>query len=290
MVGTVRLHDYRCFRREQPAALPVELGFTAFLGPNNAGKSALIRSLYELKDVFTQFDRIRESSPTFIGTTYALPVRPPMFEAAEILNDRRDPTCSIDFVPHIPTSTSGNAVVRTTITFNADATSYQFRLFGTGDVDVGLPNIGAGVLRSFDIATESVETEAGGSFALGPLLNMMAVLSRVQFVGPFRNAINEGAGSYFDSQIGTGFIANWHSWKSGASKQQNRAIERVTDDVRSLIGAKSLEITASVELKTLQVILDRRPALQASGAWLGYRATHCCLGKCADPQAKLHRH
>ena len=90
-------------------------------------------------------------------------------------------------------------------------------------------------------------------------MRLLETILQTQFVGPFRNAINEGAGGHFDTQIGTGFIAQWHNWKTGVSKAQNRAIERVTEDVRRLIGAQSLEITASNELKTLQVVLDRRP-------------------------------
>ena len=51
MIGKVRLFDYRCFRREAPATLEFSKGFTSFVGPNNSGKSALIRFPYEMRNV-----------------------------------------------------------------------------------------------------------------------------------------------------------------------------------------------------------------------------------------------
>lgn len=91
------------------------------------------------------------------------------------------------------------------------------------------------------------------------MLAFLEAIEGVHFVGAFRNAINEGSGVHYDLQLGTGFIGQWHTWKTGGNKALNRAIQRVTEHVRRLIGARTVEITASNELKTLQVIIDGRP-------------------------------
>ena len=54
------------------------------------------------------------------------------------------------------------------------------------------------------------------------------------YVGAFRNAVNVGEGEYFDLALGTKFITQWKDWKSGVSKQQNKAIINVTDDIKAL--------------------------------------------------------
>src|SRR5690348_1964126 len=46
------IKNYRCFADEEPARISVRPGFTAFLGPNNAGKSTMLRLFYELRTLF----------------------------------------------------------------------------------------------------------------------------------------------------------------------------------------------------------------------------------------------
>jgi len=79
------------------------------------------------------------------------------------------------------------------------------------------------------------------------------------YIGPFRNAINEGAAGHYDIQVGTGFVAQWDTWKTGPERTKNRAIEKVTADVQRLLEAQSLEVTSASGGKTLQVSIDRRP-------------------------------
>lgn len=79
------------------------------------------------------------------------------------------------------------------------------------------------------------------------------------YIGPFRNAISEGAGSYFDLSIGTEFITQWNRWKTGPTKRENLLIERITEDIRNIFEFKNIEINSSLELQTLQFIIDNKP-------------------------------
>jgi len=60
------------------------------------------------------------------------------------------------------------------------------------------------------------------------------------YIGPFRNAITEGQTTYFDLDIGTRFIGTWDAWKTGPVKIQNRAIQQVQEEIRSIFGYTSL--------------------------------------------------
>jgi hypothetical protein len=48
------LSNYRCFPDDQSARLVIRPGFTSFIGINNAGKSTVLRSLFELREFFGQ--------------------------------------------------------------------------------------------------------------------------------------------------------------------------------------------------------------------------------------------
>ena len=48
------LKNYRCFAESCPARISIRPGFTALVGPNNSGKSALLRFLYEFRHLFAR--------------------------------------------------------------------------------------------------------------------------------------------------------------------------------------------------------------------------------------------
>src|SRR5947207_52004 len=45
------LKNYRCFPDSHPARLTLREGFTAFVGPNNSGKSFLMKFFYEFRSL-----------------------------------------------------------------------------------------------------------------------------------------------------------------------------------------------------------------------------------------------
>src|SRR5689334_5413027 len=48
------IKNYRCFEDQAPLRIDFGRRFTAFVGPNNAGKSTILRWLYEFRHLFHQ--------------------------------------------------------------------------------------------------------------------------------------------------------------------------------------------------------------------------------------------
>ena len=81
-------------------------------------------------------------------------------------------------------------------------------------------------------------------------------LAAAMYVPPYRNAINQGGGAYYDLSVGSDFIQTWHTWHTGGSKQAYDSVAQIIDDIRRIFGFKSLAVTASKERHTLVVSVD----------------------------------
>jgi energy-coupling factor transporter ATP-binding protein EcfA2 len=100
-------------------------------------------------------------------------------------------------------------------------------------------------------------------------IELTRTLSSAFYVGPFRNAISEGAGNYYDMPIGTSFISRWDDWKTGVRREANEAAQRVADDIAHIFDFRRFEINATPDKKALQVIINGKPhRLRELGAGL----------------------
>lgn len=266
MLGRIRLHDYRCFWKEQPATLELHAGLTSFIGQNNSGKSTLIKAIHETRQAVGYLHHVGQTPTHAIRKWIPWDLPPSLYEQAEIITDREKPQCLIEIEPALPVGSEHKFIATAKVYFSADGKNFFIRIYSVDGRELGVPN-SATEIKS--ILGGKITLASGESFEHSALLSFANSLASAQYFGAFRNAINEGAGQYFDNQIGTGFISQWHEWKTGPSKAKNRAIERVTEDICRLVGAKTLDISASNELKTLQIVIDKRPhKLRELGAGL----------------------
>jgi hypothetical protein len=70
-----------------------------------------------------------------------------------------------------------------------------------------------------------------------------ADLARAIYLGPFRNAVNVGLGSYCDLRNRREFIASWDGFKTGDNRAQNRAAIGVEKELQKIFSLDRLEIT-----------------------------------------------
>jgi AAA15 family ATPase/GTPase len=253
---TITLKNYRCFDDSHPLQICVRPGFTALVGPNNAGKSTFLKLFYELRDVFNSVCTLENFS--HFAKNNSVPANYRGVEhPSEIFCDKndRDMTIIIDF--HITHLDFINKVQ-----INIERNNYRemkaslfigfYNYIVTGFTAV--PNRGNQTWTTF-FENDSKTTEVN----FKPLLDLKNFFEHIVFIGAFRNAITEGSGNYFDLPIGTAFIEKWNEWRTGSNRNTNIAAQKVADSLAHIFGYNRFEINSANEGKTLQVILDGKP-------------------------------
>lgn len=234
--------NYRCFEDTSPLHFTLEDGFIAFVGPNNSGKSSVLRFFYEFRNFFTSFGNPGALLNALKGNGQG-------FNGFVGANDLNEVFCNLN-----------SRDLQLEIQF-PNAAKIQFVLSRDASARATLLPDGKSVI------TLGNSSQLNGSliksptvvFDLAPMLELFQMLAQMIYIGPFRNAINVGGTkSYFDIHIGTDFIAIWDQWKTGPIKTQNETILKISNDIKLLFGYESLEITTSASLKTLQINANQK--------------------------------
>lgn len=254
--GKVTLRNYRCFDWNNPATLEFGNGFTAYVGPNNSGKSTALRSIYELRPLFQLIRNIVSGinvSTPLSGTTDPT-------ELANINDTTKfQITIGVDCSNSIENETNWHATeilleydIKSTI-----LTRCQIRVARgceTGEVN-------STILKQVDTINPNRSIYRHGTIVVdySMLVEFATELFESKYFPAFRNAINTGAGPYYDLSVGTAFIETWDEWKAGSIRERKNAIIRVEKEIAELLGFNKLQINADRNNKTLDVIIDEKP-------------------------------
>jgi len=77
---------------------------------------------------------------------------------------------------------------------------------------------------------------------LRPYFEAYQLLADTLYIGPFRNALNVGAGDpYYDLEVGQRFIAQWAALKVGQSKETRRAAIQVEEELQRIFDLPNFE-------------------------------------------------
>lgn len=250
----IRVKNYRGFEDSTPLLITIGKGFTALVGPNNAGKSSLLKMFYELRGLWSQLANKDDFRELFRGNIRGL--------SPQGVNDQREIFCDsntrdmeIDFTLLPENLGTEHVRVVNHIRMTAQRASLNYSVNYSCN-----PNFDP-VKQQMRVIDESTLMDDSGQVRIDgrSMIDHFKKLVNGMYIGPFRNAISQASSSYFDISIGTEFINTWNQWKTGPNKGQNLAIERITEDIRNIFGFIKLEITATPDLKTLQVNVDGRP-------------------------------
>jgi energy-coupling factor transporter ATP-binding protein EcfA2 len=257
----ITIRNYRGFADSEPISIELGHGFTALLGRNNVGKSALKLFFYELRPLFGILSQKNSSiSPNLYGIFSPGPLQANFLgltDPEEIFNNTNNRPCGfeIELLGAEPRSEHQNCLVRMTATCSRSSPhTWTFSTFGKANPSANLSAVG---VKPTGVGVVNHQIE-GGLDCLD-FIDVMEAFRDARYYGPFRNAINQGAGDHFDLKVGTSFIDLWDAWKTSGVKAHTRAIGKVTEDIRSLFEFGRLEINASVSLKTLIVTIDGQP-------------------------------
>ena len=259
------IKNYRCFEDTNPLKFTLENGFTAFIGSNNSGKSSILKFFYEFRSLF---NLLANENAIIVGVQG-------QFQHINIIgvNDPKEIFCNlnnrdleIELTFPLPELLHPSAlyIKRANIVISPNDLNFSMRLLTKDAAIQSQEKIFALKLNPPHIP---LTTQLNDLANFSSFLELFKQLSKIIYVGAFRNAINVGAGSYFDIKVGTDFIDVWHEWKTGKEKKLNAFIQNVSKDIQHIFGYNDLEIIASKELNTLQVYANGKSyKLQELGA------------------------
>jgi ABC-type cobalamin/Fe3+-siderophores transport system ATPase subunit len=257
------LKNYRCFEDTAPAVVDFRGGAVAFVGPNNSGKSSLLKFFYEMRSILTALADANilvslAGSGTQLGS--AIGVEDP----TEVFCNQNSRSLTIEL--ELPAEGETPAY-RISI-----GTDRRAPMLWKGSVMLGDPPTRVTGSTALPVGT-AFQLEDGRVVPpnLETLKRFANQVNHSLYIGPYRNAITEGSGSYYDVDIGTTFIDQWNNWKTGPTRRSNLAAQDVADNLAKIFGYTRLEINAAggSGSRTLQVIADGKPyRLRELGAGL----------------------
>lgn len=264
------IKNYRCFSQSRPIRLSLQDGVTAFVGPNNAGKSSLLRFFYEFRKFFQFFPRDQswlESALT--GKHRGFPFAPDVKDYEELFCDENtsDMTITFEFHPS-PSRTTGCPLLNVATFTILRHHPIGWRLTLHPLIEFQSP---FGRLFIQDDCIWS-ETHNRGLVDISNLLDVFKRIGNTLYIGSFRNAIDmDGQNPYYGIMVGRQLVTKWDALKNGLSKTQRESANEVTEEVRRVFGFRTLEINCAQDGNTLMVVKNGKSyALHDLGAGLAH--------------------
>lgn len=251
----LQVKNFRCFPDSSPLELTLGPGFTALLGPNNCGKSSLLRLFYELRPILAHLANPQYIQHLALGQPIHAQTQGTEDQVEIFTNTNNRPLTIVFSYP----SATEQQLSRIELTCDRRAPNvWTGRVFGgKGRIQLTTP---------FALGSPSAHP---GALDGDWLLELCKAIGASCYVGPFRNAITEGTGKYYDLSIGTTFIEEWDLWRTGPTKGAASTTVEVVKRLEEMFGYKRLEINAAADKRALQALVDGKPyRLRELGAGL----------------------
>ena len=86
---SITIKNYRCFSDASPVTIEMGKGFTALVGPNNSGKSSLLKLFYELKEFWNTLQNPPNILELLHGLTLGASFHE-VYDQQEVFSDAND--------------------------------------------------------------------------------------------------------------------------------------------------------------------------------------------------------
>jgi ABC-type branched-subunit amino acid transport system ATPase component len=225
---TVELKNYRCFSDACPASFQVGGGgITAFVGRNNAGKSALLRFFFDFRGAFQSFGFL--DSVNWSGCTVPNSVS----DSAELFHDgnHRNLEVMLKWMVESKDVTGGDHQ-SLLVELRRQDFAAQTKKFNSLTVAT-LESLRSHEGRCADAASGRQVFDFANMSAL------IRALLDTCYLPSARLAMNTQGGPQGDMVIGDEFVAKWSELRFGKQQSARRRLQSVEADVARLLRLKS---------------------------------------------------
>lgn len=219
----IKICNYRNIPFESPIEFELKEGITFILGPNNVGKSNLLKFFYEFRAIF---------SHGFHGN-----IEQTQFNVN--LANKYDQIISRNSKNH------GEIIIEI-IGQNNHKVTYTIWPSNAENLHSLSVNVTA-KLSDVQASTDESRKLMGEVFE---------VFSKVFLAGVFRTPEMIAAGNSYDLEIGSSFINNWSEWADTGQIQKMNKIKLLKDELRQLFGYTVFEIRTTKEKNNLIITND----------------------------------
>lgn len=266
--------NYRCFSDKHPATIEIGPGFTAIVGPNNSGKSAILRYLYEFRETLGSIGV--GFNGLLAGTARQLKA-PKVADITELFWRHAAKSMELGF-GLAATAEFPRQFLRMAITqpgFQALATQFNHVKYAEA------PNRQQSVEysgRVGSIATRPhgvFHVSRDGEYVVGQtsgFARMFQDLSSSLYLPAARSAIAPGVGGVvFDVPIGEAFVEHLDNLRTGPNKAHSNATRAVIEEVGRLVGIRGLNFQRQHDSNRLHVDANGLPfRLDEVGTGIGH--------------------
>lgn len=239
--------NYRTFSDGSPLKIQIDNGNIAIVGPNNAGKSFVLKFFYEMRDFFEQLAKnITPHRITTTGEVCEIEIKD-VFSAEEVFHrfNRRDMEIVISFVE---ASASKRKVKITFVISRTEPRKVKLSNFSIDSQNYLMCNIN----NDYIIKNDNAE------FAkIANIKTIIAGLADTMYFPAFRNAINIGGKSqHFDISVGDAFLKQWLNFATDSTSAKRNSVIAINDDIKDIFECNQLHIISNPEQGTMHVAID----------------------------------
>ncbi|MHB1527372.1 MAG: ATP-dependent nuclease [Candidatus Dormibacteria bacterium] len=254
-VKSITLRNYRTFGA-QGVTLPLGQEFLAIIGVNNSGKTALLRSLYELRQIFGTIATWSTGTlnlDNFLANGTAIPLT---LQPGERIVPVGDPSLEPRVEIAFSSTPTGPLTISRLVIVIIGQGIIRGKVVLTDGTEIGLNPATTAVASAsaihptLQIATPSGETR---QIDWAPVQAGLRSLAGMMYVGPFRNVINTGGAGYYDITVGQQFIEQFDEFKTGSNPVANESITTLIQELAEIFSLRSLEVSASPKKDQLVV-------------------------------------
>jgi ABC-type cobalamin/Fe3+-siderophores transport system ATPase subunit len=245
---------------DRGAHVELDHQFTALVGVNNAGKTTVVRFLYEFRPVLHAylnfFTLARSNSVQSVDEEFwATPAVSPGEQIRPIYMPAVRPRISFDLEGEDENPSMTRVSNVTFIETDRGAWRIEWVLPDRSIVEMQTVRLGRAQDGS-PIATIDRGHEPASFIDLPGIENALLSLTKTLYIGPFRNAINAGGSTYYDLEVGSSFVSQFDQSQNGVEPAANEAIAQMTVDLGEIFGFDRLDVTVSPDKTQLNYIID----------------------------------